>query len=156
MIDLISLISLLYSCVLYFLFFFFFKQKTAYEMRISDWSSDVCSSDLVEIDHRLPRRHAAGVEPLWAIRAADRGVEAVDHPVIELVRSVDDRQVGVPAAADLALQADRAGDVLDLAGDLRQESVGIIRHEIRSEEHTSELQSLMRISYAVFGLKKKN
>src|SRR3546814_3446334 len=30
-----------------FLFFFFFKQKTAYEMRISDWSSDVCSSDLV-------------------------------------------------------------------------------------------------------------
>src|SRR3546814_2625962 len=32
--------------------FFFFKQKTAYEMRISDWSSDVCSSDLVEI--RIP------------------------------------------------------------------------------------------------------
>src|SRR3546814_2450806 len=31
---------------LYYLFFFFFKQKTAYEMRISDWSSDVCSSDL--------------------------------------------------------------------------------------------------------------
>src|SRR3546814_3019471 len=31
---------------LYVLFFFFFKQKTAYEMRISDWSSDVCSSDL--------------------------------------------------------------------------------------------------------------
>src|SRR3546814_3442448 len=33
---------------MFFLFFFFFKQKTAYEMRISDWSSDVCSSDLVE------------------------------------------------------------------------------------------------------------
>src|SRR3546814_17325854 len=32
----------------YFLFVFFFKQKTAYEMRISDWSSDVCSSDLVD------------------------------------------------------------------------------------------------------------
>src|SRR3546814_2326210 len=36
--------SFLYSVVLFF--FFFFKQKTAYEMRISDWSSDVCSSDL--------------------------------------------------------------------------------------------------------------
>src|SRR3546814_6946414 len=38
--------------VVYVLFcvFFFFKQKTAYEMRISDWSSDVCSSDLVEYD----------------------------------------------------------------------------------------------------------
>src|SRR3546814_12463277 len=34
------------SLLIYFLFFFFFKQKTAYEMRISDWSSDVCSSDL--------------------------------------------------------------------------------------------------------------
>src|SRR3546814_1495235 len=33
--------------MLLFLFFFFFKQKTAYEMRISDWSSDVCSSDLL-------------------------------------------------------------------------------------------------------------
>src|SRR3546814_6281188 len=32
--------------LLYFFYFFFFKQKTAYEMRISDWSSDVCSSDL--------------------------------------------------------------------------------------------------------------
>src|SRR3546814_4441251 len=37
----------------FWVFFFFFKQKTAYEMRISDWSSDVCSSDLV--DHVLPR-----------------------------------------------------------------------------------------------------
>src|SRR3546814_19154533 len=36
-----------HSCVSYLLFFFFFKQKTAYEMRISDWSSDVCSSDLL-------------------------------------------------------------------------------------------------------------
>src|SRR3546814_9167312 len=35
------------------LFFFFFKQKTAYEMRISDWSSDVCSSDLLEQDAGL-------------------------------------------------------------------------------------------------------
>src|SRR3546814_4648777 len=42
---------MLCSHMLYFLCFFFFKQKTAYEMRISDWSSDVCSSDLF----RLPR-----------------------------------------------------------------------------------------------------
>src|SRR3546814_5244984 len=33
-------------CCMYLIYFFFFKQKTAYEMRISDWSSDVCSSDL--------------------------------------------------------------------------------------------------------------
>src|SRR3546814_3370526 len=40
---------LLTKSVLFIVFFFFFKQKTAYEMRISDWSSDVCSSDLHEI-----------------------------------------------------------------------------------------------------------
>src|SRR3546814_2557236 len=39
-------ILFLFFCCVVFVFFFFFKQKTAYEMRISDWSSDVCSSDL--------------------------------------------------------------------------------------------------------------
>src|SRR3546814_4964206 len=38
---------------MYYMFFFFFKQKTAYEMRISDWSSDVCSSDLYEGGYSL-------------------------------------------------------------------------------------------------------
>src|SRR3546814_4678485 len=44
-------------CML-FVVFFFFKQKTAYEMRISDWSSDVCSSDLLRLDSPRPRRRA--------------------------------------------------------------------------------------------------
>src|SRR3546814_1063740 len=39
-----------HTAVFILLFIFFFKQKTAYEMRISDWSSDVCSSDLVDVD----------------------------------------------------------------------------------------------------------
>src|SRR3546814_7830171 len=43
---------------LYLLFFFFFKQKTAYEMRISDWSSDVCSSDL-KAEHRIGNKAVA-------------------------------------------------------------------------------------------------
>src|SRR3546814_5174028 len=43
---------------------FFFKQKTAYEMRISDWSSDVCSSDLAQIiDHRPAEPQAGPVRP---------------------------------------------------------------------------------------------
>src|SRR3546814_7474859 len=45
-----------YIVLLYVFFFFFFKQKTAYEMRISDWSSDVCSSDL-EVRDLLIARH---------------------------------------------------------------------------------------------------
>src|SRR3546814_3402409 len=42
------------------MFFFFFKQKTAYEMRISDWSSDVCSSDLGQYEHMFTRDRATG------------------------------------------------------------------------------------------------
>src|SRR3546814_15765431 len=42
--------------------FFFVKKKTAYEMRISDWSSDVCSSDLLTIGHWLP---ACSTSPVW-------------------------------------------------------------------------------------------
>src|SRR3546814_12235048 len=45
-----------------FLCFFFFKQKTAYEMRISDWSSDVCSSDLVVHHGQVQAGHAVGGE----------------------------------------------------------------------------------------------
>src|SRR3546814_9270693 len=41
-----NVFHILHFCILFFFCFFFFKQKTAYEMRISDWSSDVCSSDL--------------------------------------------------------------------------------------------------------------
>src|SRR3546814_6843819 len=58
--------------------FFFFKQKTAYEMRISDWSSDVCSSDLLDLipvrERRSARRHErcrcrqAGAERFEALR----------------------------------------------------------------------------------------
>src|SRR3546814_1395048 len=43
---------------LFFVVFFFFKQKTAYEMRISDWSSDVCSSDLASCPRQSPERSA--------------------------------------------------------------------------------------------------
>src|SRR3546814_16642737 len=59
---LLNLLAVLFC----FFFFFFFKQKTAYEMRISDWSSDVCSSDLVlEVVRAVDRirvRHNVGAE----------------------------------------------------------------------------------------------
>src|SRR3546814_3164648 len=112
---------------------FFFKQKTAYEMRISDWSSDVCSSDLLGTGTR--RQRAAGDAVVAAAGhdgvLAGRGVAAVVGKGVVLHRGV--------AARGIA-----AGGV---AGDHVAE---------RSEEHTSELQSLMRISYAVFCLKKKH
>src|SRR3546814_4471622 len=53
--------------LLYYVYVFFFKQKTAYEMRISDWSSDVCSSDLPQGACRLLR----GKLPQWRRTGAD-------------------------------------------------------------------------------------
>src|SRR3546814_9688325 len=70
----------MYMCSVYlFLFVFFFKQKTAYEMRISDWSSDVCSSDLLggNVEARMARRDARGIRGFQAHRAADLHLD--DH-----------------------------------------------------------------------------
>src|SRR3546814_3872549 len=68
-------VFIIFICVL----FFFFKQKTAYEMRISDWSSDVCSSDLLT-SRRVTHRHeeAPGIDgpftvPLAAFKYAHGG-----------------------------------------------------------------------------------
>src|SRR3546814_13454083 len=58
------------SVVLYCLFVFFFKQKTAYEMRISDWSSDVCSSDLGESSMAVIEEHAARLRRRHYLRQA--------------------------------------------------------------------------------------
>src|SRR3546814_7246513 len=104
-------------------------------MRISDWSSDVCSSDLAGIHgaRRMLRHHAD--------HAA--GIDATGQEGAE-------RHVGHEA------------DLHRFAHPLAQLDAGVVlfqarvRLEARSEEHTSELQSLMRISYDVFCLKKTN
>src|SRR3546814_1971744 len=113
------------------MYVFFCKQKTAYEMRISDWSSDVCSSDFVHRHRQQPRRLARGGQRFDPAERAD-----VRDAVVDRAQSVRQVEVGV------AVGADEGGD------DFRREPP-------RSEEHTSELQSLMRTSYAVFCLKKK-
>src|SRR3546814_5366462 len=65
--------ELVYMCLLWFLcLIFFFKQKTAYEMRISDWSSDVCSSDLGRQGSKRP--HGESADP------AHRGIGCPVHP----------------------------------------------------------------------------
>src|SRR3546814_9203897 len=128
----------------------FFKQKTAYEMRISDWSSDVCSSDL---QFRLPVEsgllavgaHAVGVRVL-------PGEEA--RPVRQAQRVGDEAKVEAQAFVGDAVEVRRLQDRVAVGAHRRL--VVVVGHdEDRSEEHTSELQSLMRISYAVFCLKKK-
>src|SRR3546814_7393692 len=62
-------------CNVVLLFIFFFKQKTAYEMRISDWSSDVCSSDLSWRTARRARAHVGDPQPLFEACSAFGVVE---------------------------------------------------------------------------------
>src|SRR3546814_143057 len=174
--------------------FFFFKQKTAYEMRISDWSSDVCSSDLT-----LHVLKESGLATLMVTHDAEEAMFMGDR--IAVMRDGRLVQAGTPdmlycKPAD-AFVAQFFGEVNRLEGVVRNGTVEtplgslpsrnlpegapaevLIRPEAlrlgparngaacagatnrvqviasRSEEHTSELQSLMRISYAVCCLKK--
>src|SRR3546814_8067783 len=117
-------------------------------MRISDWSSDVCSSDLeIAAAAPLEHRHARAAMADLAARLDARrnldlvgvaiGIGNLDHPAERGGREAD-RRARVERGA-LAIEQRMPRDM----------------DEDRSEEHTSELQSLMRISYAVFCLKKK-
>src|SRR3546814_2399863 len=115
-------------------------------MRVSDWSSDVCSSDLVEVEGR----HRVG----GAIRADLLGVvvehrEACAHPRLD--HQSGEAEVALGHAADgsgdpghRGAQGDAADVVVVPARAVEAEE---LLQDERSEEHTSELQSLMRISY---------
>src|SRR3546814_5079951 len=120
-----------------FFYFFFFKQKTAYEMRISDWSSDVCSSDL-----RL-----AGPE---LRRMAELRRDSADHA------RGDGRGRGPALSVAPRRRPDRHRSRAQGPRRPRQLGTGRIdHHPARAEEHTAELQSLTRSSYAVFCVKTK-
>src|SRR3546814_8298793 len=115
-------------------------------MRISDWSSDVCSSDLVFIDLSDDARHAgASVEDRLCLVLGKR-ILLLDEQQFALPR----REFGQP----LALDRIHAADLVERESKRRRGAVVQAERLERSEEHTSELQSLMRISYAVFCLKK--
>src|SRR3546814_5312602 len=106
-------------------------------MRISDWSSDVCSSDLAAFAYK------------GTTLAAFREVE---DALVSVVKFAEQRR---------SLEAQRAAvaEALRHATNRYQAGYSPYLEQLdaqRSEEHTSELQSLMRISYAVFCLKKKN
>src|SRR3546814_7942175 len=112
-------------------------------MRISDWSSDVCASDLLQ-----------------TARAGEMGVRVSDEEIDNAISNIAAQNRLTPDQ----LRQQLASDGLsydDFRRSLRDELLTqrlrqrFAQTRIRSEEHTSELQSLMRNSYAVFCLKKK-
>src|SRR3546814_1947025 len=137
-------------------------------MRISDWSSDVCSSDLDHVTTGPWMRNT-----LKADKAEDR-----DHALSDIYRVMrpgepptretaealfdglffDPERYDLSAVGRVKLNMRLDLDAEDTVTTLRREDIIAVVKELvnRSEEHTSELQSLMRISYAVFCLKIKN
>src|SRR3546814_9273043 len=119
-------------------------------MRISDWSSDVCSSDLLgrKFDSRVGGRSLDARDPT-----------ALDIAVSEVDVVICCTESGNVAVADACIRQGTGFVAIAASVSVLRELAA--RHDSaakagRSEEHTSELQSLMRISYAVFCLKKKN
>src|SRR3546814_3836872 len=130
-------------------------------MRISDWSSDVCSSDLFhavamtarrqwfdQIDHDLPD---PGFQGLHAV-CGERLFQQAPQPRVARRIAGDDvaDEAAAVAVHDFGQLVDKPVGIAILVAMLQR-----IGERIRSEEHTSELQSLMRNSYAVFCLKTK-
>src|SRR3546814_8061762 len=129
-------------------FVFFFMQKTAYELRISAWSSDVCSSDLF-VAYALGNTVGLGVLTGGAVRMRMYHAAGVETPQVGRAITFNALAFGIGISTLGALG-------LLWGGKQVATIVGVSPNLLRSEEHTSELQSLMRISYAVFCLKKKN
>src|SRR3546814_3313503 len=113
--------------------FFFFKPKTAYELRISDWSSDVCSSD-IDAGIQLQVAAGGGVHRDRAVARFDRDRGQV-------------RQALLLGFLDVAEQGARGGD-------RQRPLVDAERGQVRTEARTAEIQSVMRSSYGVVCLKK--
>src|SRR3546814_2412491 len=114
-------------------------------MRISDWSSDVCSSDLAEDPRKLIE--LAGADAVGPALVLLNLLERQSQGIRQLLLRVAQEH---PAKAHTSSNMNVYGMGLSGLSD------GLVSKHPRSEEHTSELQSLMRISYAVFCLKKTN
>src|SRR3546814_10075160 len=121
-------------------------------MRISDWSSDVCSSDRRT---GLVRTVAVQHDPFAVLAAEGEALDVRDHRFAPAGHLHQHGSVArLPSGSLRFLLALLADGLVQIAIALTLHLPG--RGTIRSEEHTSELQSLMRISYAVFCLNKKN
>src|SRR3546814_8643565 len=154
-------------CCYFVWYFFFFKQKTAYEMRISDWSSDVCSSDLDTILRSPAARSARPARSAKSSRLRSSSCYSGTRSEMPIRKRSFVRTYSRlnPFRSAICLPAAYCRGCFwwRCTSFIRRSSRGCAptpprrspATNDRSEEHTSELQSLMRISYAVFCLKKK-
>src|SRR3546814_10817543 len=121
-------------------------------MRISDWSSDVCSSDLLGLgkDAQLPLKKQTEKDEKGKKVPTGKLVFRTKSQYAPVIADVTGKPIPEKQLKSLKIGAGSEGLIQGYFSDY------VMTVKERSEEHTSELQSLMRISYAVFCLKKKN
>src|SRR3546814_963082 len=130
-------------------------------MRISDWSSDVCSSDLSKLG-RPDTGFSRWAEARRRLRETLALIAAIRHSAAPIDEVTSMAASTTLAAISATVTPSAIGvnqcwrRVVKVSSSTASESARAGVQPIRSEEHTSELQSLMRTSYAVFCLKKKN
>src|SRR3546814_10336118 len=132
-------------------------------MRISDWSSDVCSSDLISNNARLALAQDAVFAPAGnALGVAEGTIVCRSSLTSPDNGCVPFNRIGIGTASQEGLDYVLGNPFRNqkfqqdvFAANLSFDAFELPAGPVRSEEHTSELQSLMRISYAVFCLKKK-
>src|SRR3546814_9452010 len=145
---------------------FFFKQKTAYEMRISDWSSDVCSSDLTANSGQAKQAQILDSTAADSANVLASNIMAGLTPAnarwfaLDAGNETPEEKAWLDDSAQLLWENIHLGNfdaegfesALDMV--VAGQFAMYIDEDQRSEEHTSELQSLMRNSYAVLCFKK--
>src|SRR3546814_9767960 len=135
----------------FFALFFFFKQKTAYEMRISDWSSDVCSSDL---GFTLPSCKME-FHPGGAFQCLMRSPEGTEHRMHGVYREIVEPEkisfswTWIDVAGNAGHETLVTVTLAEAGKDGAQPRL-TLQH--KSEEHTSELQSINPHTYSIFCL----
>src|SRR3546814_8466479 len=117
-------------------------------MRISDWSSDVCSSDLLALDIGI---HCFNIESEYELELVDATARLMNKRARIALRVNPDVDAKTPPYISTGLKNNKFGVDIASAERLYRRTATMDR----SEEHTSELQSIMRLSYAVFCLKNK-
>src|SRR3546814_9057245 len=148
--------------------FFLFTQKTAYEMRISDWISDVCSSDLTVRSSLAAYTLHDNVENLVVVGGGDGAGNALDNQLsgdagdnildggdgidtVMLDGAITDYEFTLVGGNVTVTSAAGGTDTLL---NIERAAIGGLSYNLRSEEHTSEHQSLMSNKYGVFCCKK--
>src|SRR3546814_8718399 len=131
-------------------YIFFFKQKTAYEMRISDWSSE-CALPICQAFNSLTKNTTSNDGKGTINLSSETTTTIVGGPATVTNAGLIGDDVFVTSATSATVSnSGKIGDNVSASAIVIASDSSSVTTNFRSEEHKSEIQSLLRLSYAVF------